>query len=186
MSEAILHPSQRGPDWTQINPVAGSLFHEKRHSWPFWPPLGLPERERRLRATRGFFFNPSLDGGLELFELSRPNRRRSSATSARRDDISALSEAINSSTSAGSVISPLIQIRASLSSQSRRPKRISPNCGFSDSPRLGSYFLRGAIALNFALECGSAAIASPPPVLACLPAQSPKRETRAAAPSARR
>jgi proteic killer suppression protein len=33
----------------------------------------------------------------------------------------------------------LIQIRASLSSQSRRPKRISPNCGFSDSPRLGSY-----------------------------------------------
>ena len=32
---------------------------------------------------RGFFFSPSLDGGLELFELSRSNRRRSSATTER-------------------------------------------------------------------------------------------------------
>ncbi len=31
MSEASLDPSQRGPDWTHISPVAGSLFHEKRH-----------------------------------------------------------------------------------------------------------------------------------------------------------
>ena len=30
MSEASLDPSQRGPDWTHISPVAGSLFHEKR------------------------------------------------------------------------------------------------------------------------------------------------------------
>ena len=33
MSEASLDPSQRGPDWTHISPVAGSLFHEKRHSY---------------------------------------------------------------------------------------------------------------------------------------------------------
>jgi hypothetical protein len=32
----------------------------------------LPERPRRLPAIRGFFFNPSLEGGLELFELSCP------------------------------------------------------------------------------------------------------------------
>ena len=33
MSEASLDPSQRGPDWTHISPVAGSLFHEKRQFW---------------------------------------------------------------------------------------------------------------------------------------------------------
>jgi hypothetical protein len=27
---------------------------------------------------RGFFFNPSLEGGFELLELSNPSRRRSS------------------------------------------------------------------------------------------------------------
>ena len=32
--------------------------------WPFCPPLALPERPRRLPAIRGFFFNPSLEGGL--------------------------------------------------------------------------------------------------------------------------
>src|SRR5229473_255382 len=42
----------------------------------------LPERPRRLPAIRGFFFNPSLEGGLELFELSCPSCRRRSATSA--------------------------------------------------------------------------------------------------------
>src|SRR5271166_2629571 len=51
-------------------------------SWPVWPPLALPERPRRLPGMRGFFFNPSLEGGLELFELSCPNWRRRSATSA--------------------------------------------------------------------------------------------------------
>lgn len=50
--------------------------------WPFCPPLALSERPRRLPATRGFFFNPSLEGGLELLELSCPNCRRRSATSA--------------------------------------------------------------------------------------------------------
>src|SRR5208282_5188034 len=40
MSEASLDPSQRGPDWTHISPVAGSLFHEKRvprcSEWVAW------------------------------------------------------------------------------------------------------------------------------------------------------
>jgi hypothetical protein len=53
-------------------------------------PLGLPERPRRLPAMRGLFFSPSLEGGFELFELSRSKRRRSSATSARSAVISAL------------------------------------------------------------------------------------------------
>jgi hypothetical protein len=74
------------------------------------PPLALPERPRRLPATRGFFFNPSLEGGLELFELSCPICRRRSATSACSAAIWRFSEAINSSTSAGRRIPPLIQI----------------------------------------------------------------------------
>ena len=77
-------------------------------SWPVWPPLTLPERPRRLPGMRGFFFNPSLEGGLELFELSCPNWRRRSATSASSAAIRRLSEAINSSTSAGRTIPPLI------------------------------------------------------------------------------
>jgi len=36
---------------------------------PACPPLVLPDRPRRLPAMRGGFFNPSLDGGLLLFEL---------------------------------------------------------------------------------------------------------------------
>src|ERR1039458_9978484 len=102
-------------------------------------PLGLPERLRRLPAIRGFLPNPSLEGGLELFELSRPKRRRRSPTSARSANISALSEAIKSSTSAGSVIPPLIQIRAAMSPKTRSAKQIHQACGFSDSHRLGSY-----------------------------------------------
>jgi hypothetical protein len=47
---------------------------------PFCPPLGRPDGSRRLT---GFFLNPSLEGGFELVELSRPSRRRSSAFSAR-------------------------------------------------------------------------------------------------------
>jgi len=60
-----------------------------------------------------------LEGGLELFELSKFNRRRRSATSARSAVISALSEAIKSATSAGISIPPLIQIRRSLSAKTR-------------------------------------------------------------------
>src|SRR5258708_3148398 len=78
--------------------------------WPFCPPLALPERPRRLPAIRGFFFNPSLEGGLELFELSCPSCRRRSETSAWSAAIWRFSEAINSSTSAGRPIPPLIQI----------------------------------------------------------------------------
>jgi hypothetical protein len=77
---------------------------------------------------------------LELFELSRPNRRRSSEFSARSANISALSEAIKSTTSAGSVIPPLIQIRAAKSPKARNAKQIHQTCAFFDSPRLGSYF----------------------------------------------
>jgi hypothetical protein len=58
---------------------------------------------------RGFFFNPSLDGGFELLELSNPSRRRSSAFSARSASISRFSEAISSSTSGGTLIPPLSQ-----------------------------------------------------------------------------
>ena len=43
--------------------------------WPFCPPLFFPDLPRRLLvrgvSPRGFFPGPSLDGGLELFELSR-------------------------------------------------------------------------------------------------------------------
>ena len=67
-----------------------------------------PKRRAGCPAMRGFFFNPSLEGGLELFELSCPNCRRRSATSARSATISRLSEAINPSTSAGRTIPPLI------------------------------------------------------------------------------
>ena len=39
--------------------------------WPFCPPGFLPERSRRL-LTRAGFFSPSLDGGLPLLLLFRP------------------------------------------------------------------------------------------------------------------
>jgi hypothetical protein len=32
----------------------------------------LPERLRKLPRTRGFFFNPSIDGGFELLEPVQP------------------------------------------------------------------------------------------------------------------
>jgi hypothetical protein len=40
--------------------------------WPFCPPVFLPERSRRLLTRAGFFFRPSLDGGLPLLPLFRP------------------------------------------------------------------------------------------------------------------
>src|SRR5208283_1737646 len=91
-------------------------------SWPVWPPLALPERPRRLPASRGFFFKPSLEGGLELVELSCPNCRRRSATSASSAAIRPISEAINSSTSAGRTIPPSIQIRRPPSRKIRQPR----------------------------------------------------------------
>ena len=36
-------------------------------AWPSWPPLALPDLPRRLKGARAFFFNPSLEGGFELF-----------------------------------------------------------------------------------------------------------------------
>jgi hypothetical protein len=93
--------------------------------WPVCPPLALPEAPRRLPALRDFFPNPSLEGGLELFELSCPNRRRRSATSARSAAISRLSEAINPSTSAARTIPPLIQIRRAPSRKIARTNAFS-------------------------------------------------------------
>ena len=73
-------------------------------AWPSWPPLVLPDLPRRLRGARGFFFNPSLEGGFELFVLSSPNRRRSSATKASSSAIRRSFEAINSWISGGMTI----------------------------------------------------------------------------------
>ena len=43
MLEASLDPSKRGPDWTHISPVAGSLFHEKRHRARYAMRKQIPE-----------------------------------------------------------------------------------------------------------------------------------------------
>jgi hypothetical protein len=45
---------------------------------PFWPPEGLSDGPRRLlvRAARGGFLSPSLDGGLPLLELFNPSLMR--------------------------------------------------------------------------------------------------------------
>jgi len=58
--------------------------------WPFCPPDFLPERSRRL-VTRAGYVNPSLDGGLPLFELFNPSRRSSSAIRVGSATISAMS-----------------------------------------------------------------------------------------------
>jgi len=57
----------------------------------FWPPEGLFDGPRKLlvRAARGGFLSPSLDGGLPLLELFNPSRRSSSARRAFRAAISA-------------------------------------------------------------------------------------------------
>jgi hypothetical protein len=52
------------------------------------PLLPAARAPRRVRRLVGFFRKPSLDGGFELVELSRPSRRRSSAFSARNDSSS--------------------------------------------------------------------------------------------------
>src|SRR6201984_185841 len=64
---------------------------------PFWPPDGFFGGARRLwvRAGRGGFLSPSLDGGLPLFELFSPSRRSSSAIRAFRAAISAACAAIS-------------------------------------------------------------------------------------------
>ncbi len=71
--------------------------------------------------------------------LSRPNCRRRSATSARSAAISALRDAINSSTSAGRTIPPLIHSLVPPSPTIRISMPFPKHCGIPDSPRLGSY-----------------------------------------------
>jgi hypothetical protein len=73
-----------------LDPIGGlDLFERVSPLCPACPPLFSSERPRRLPGTRGFFFNPSLDDGLELLELSRPNRRWSSIIAARNASFSA-------------------------------------------------------------------------------------------------
>ncbi len=96
-----------------------------------------------------FLFSPSLDGGLELFELSKSNRRRSSATSARSAVISAFSEAIKSAASAGISIPHLIQICRSVSPKTGQANQIRQHRGLSDSPGLGVTKLRNSQAGRF-------------------------------------
>src|SRR5271163_4954046 len=104
-------------------------------AWPSWPPLALPDLPRRLRGARGFFFNPSLEGGFELFVLSSPSRRRSSATTASSSAIRRSLAASNSAISAGIAIPPLIQIRPPPSPTIRQPKE--EPVAFRTHPRLG-------------------------------------------------
>ena len=96
-------------------------------AWPSWPPLVLPDLPRRLRGARGFFFNPSLEGGFELFVLSSPNRRRSSATKASSSAIRRSFEANNSWISGGMTIPLLSQIRRLPSLTISLPGSVSTN-----------------------------------------------------------
>ena len=108
--------------------------------WPFCPPLGRPDAPRRLPGTRGFAFNPSLEGGRELFELSCPNCRRRSATSASSAAIWRFSEAINSSTSTGRTMPPVeFRFAARRLERSTEQTHFQITCDISDPPRLGSY-----------------------------------------------
>src|ERR1019366_3699054 len=69
--------------------------------WPFCPPVFLPDRSRRFVTRTGFFFSPSLDGGLPLLPLFSPSRRSSSAMRARSSAISACCAAMTASGDAG-------------------------------------------------------------------------------------
>jgi prepilin-type processing-associated H-X9-DG protein len=73
---------------------------------------------------RGFFFSPSLEGGLELLELSSSRRRRSSAFSASSASIRRSSAATSSSTSGGRLIPPLSQKSTALSQKIAMPQTI--------------------------------------------------------------
>ena len=98
----------------------------------------LARAVRKLPRMRGLFFNPSLDGGFELLELSNPSRRRSSAFSARSASISRFRDAISSSTSEAS-IPPLSQKTTATSPPIVPLNPFPSDCDFADSPWLGSY-----------------------------------------------
>jgi hypothetical protein len=66
-----------------IDGVVGIVDRAKRFPRvAFCPPAGFFDRSRRLRVRGGFLLNPSLDGGLLLFELFSPRRRSNSVTRA--------------------------------------------------------------------------------------------------------
>ncbi len=129
--------------------------------WPFCPPLGRPDAPRRLPGTRGFAFNPSLEGGRELFELSCPNCRRRSATSASSAAIWRFSEAINSSTSTGRTMPPVDSDSppAVSKDQPNKPLFKSP-VTFPTHPGLGVTKKIGASS-QFVREMSQAVLCSP-------------------------
>src|SRR5208282_4495813 len=87
--------------------------------------IGLGDLPQRV--ARGFFFSPSLEGGFELFVLSSPKRRRSSATKASSSAIRRSFEANNSWISGGMTIPLLIQIRRPPSLTISLPGSVSTN-----------------------------------------------------------
>ena len=106
------------------------------------PPLFLSERPRRLPGMRGFFFSPSLDGGLERVELSKSSRRRRSAFCACNASLLAR----NPSFSARSVALSA-RWAARNASFARRSHATSPrNCQMSPmSAAIGSRIVAGVI-----------------------------------------
>ena len=76
--------------------------------------LLLPDRSRKL-DTRAGFFNPSLDGGLPLFELFNASRRSSSAIWALSAATSAMSSSRDGSASDSAFIESLNRSQIPLS-----------------------------------------------------------------------
>jgi len=89
------------------------------------PAARLARTVAQTAANSRLLPQPALEGGCEMFELSRPNRRRRSAISARSAAISARRDAANASISAGRTIPPLIHSLEPPSQKVRRPKPIS-------------------------------------------------------------
>ena len=116
-----------------LDPIGDGGLSERAAPVPFLPAARLSRRPRRLPGARGFFFNPSLDGGFELLELSRSNRRRSSATSAssaalsrRRVSFSRSSASNRSQIAAEKTIPAFIMLPSPCLGQSCAPEQMAP------------------------------------------------------------
>jgi hypothetical protein len=126
------HVSTRGPFSVKIWGPVSAIIDTLLASAPF------------ARARTQALQNPSLllqsvaRQRLRAVELSRPRRRRSSATSAPRRSISRAWAAIRASTSGGRLIPPLSQNPPPCLEQSQPRNQSSEPCDFSDSPQLGS------------------------------------------------